>query len=158
MPASEADKHAAGDIYNTGLTLSRTGAAVSGDGRNFQWIGDVSPAASNRHAAASGPVWDDYCKRIGALVPLDTGGYLAFYDGSMSVAENYEEKTGMAITFDLKTYYSLTPGGASLVSPHGTGSLRYIDVLAVGHELFYYYEIARPDGSHELRVSVVERP
>jgi len=82
---------------------------------------------------------------------------MAFYDGSSSVAENYEEKTGIAVTFDLKTYYSLSAGGASLISPNGTGSLRYVDVLAVGHELFYYYEIARPDGSHDLRVSVVER-
>jgi len=46
---------------------------------------------------------------------------------------------------------------ATLRSPDGSGSLRYIDVLPVGHELFYYYALARPDGSHELRVSVVER-
>jgi hypothetical protein len=32
-----------------------------------------------------------------------------------------------------------------------------VDVLPVGRELFYYYEAARPDGAHELRVSVVER-
>ena len=156
-PESEAEKHAAGDIYNTGLTRSRTCAAISGDGRTFQWIGDVSPIS----AAASAPVpdsgWDTYCKRIGALTPLDSGGYLAFYDGSASVGENYEEKTGMALTFDLKTFYSLSIAGPSLVSPDGSGSLRYIDVLTVGHELFYYYEIARPDGSHELRVSIVER-
>jgi len=108
--------------------------------------------------AESRPRWDAYCQRIGAITALETGGYLAFYDGSASVSENYEEKTGMAITFDLKTYYSLSPDGPSLVSPDSTGSLRYVDVLAVGHELFYYYEIALPDGSHELRVSVVERP
>ncbi len=157
-PETEAEKHASGDIYNTGLTRSRTGAAISGDGRTFQWIGDVSPSPSGSRAAEPGLGWDTYCQRIGAIAPLETGGYLAFYDGSASVAENYEEKTGLAITFDLKTYYSLSPGGPSLVSPDGTGSLRYIDVLAVGHELFYYYEIARPNGSHELRVSVVERP
>ena len=39
----------------------------------------------------------------------------------------------------------------------GSGSLRYVDVLPVGHELFYYYEMARADGSHDLCVSVVER-
>ncbi len=156
-PESEADKHSGGDIYNTGLTRSRTGAAVSGDGRTFQWIGDVSPIASTKQSLDAAPVWDDYCRRIGALTPLESGGYLAFYDGSASVAENYEEKTGLALTFDMKTYYSLSPGGASITSPDGSGSLRYVDVLAVGHELFYYYEIACPDGSHELRVSVVER-
>jgi hypothetical protein len=148
---AQARKHASGDIYNTGLTRSRTGAAISGDGRHFQWIGDISPGtAGDRN-------WDDYCRRIGALAPIQSGGYLAFYDGSASVDENYEEKTGLAISFDLRTYYSLSPDRPALVSPYGSGSLRYIDVLSVGHELFYYYEIARPDGGHELRVSVVER-
>ncbi len=158
-------KHATGDIYNTGLTRSRTGAAISGDGQHFQWLGDVSPL-SNPLSAVSGvrnaeistaPVWDAYCKRIGSVVPLDTGGYLAFYDGSASVSENYEEKTGLAHSFDLRTFYSLSPHTPALVSPHASGSLRYIDVLPVGRELFYYYEIATEDGSHELRVSVVER-
>jgi hypothetical protein len=153
-PETEAEKHAAGDIYNTGLTLSRTGAAISGDGKNFQWLGDVSPVGS---AGADTQDWDRYCRRIGALVPMESGGYLAYYDGSASVEENYEEKTGLAVTFDLKNYYSLSTSGPSLISPHGSGSLRYIDVSAVGHELFYYYEIARPDGAHELRVSVVEQ-
>lgn len=147
-PEQQATRHASGDIYNTGLTRSRTCAAISGDGRNFQFLGDVSPAPS---------AWDAYCARIGALAPLDTGGFLAFYDGSASVAENYEEKTGLAITFDLRAYYSLTPEAPALVSPHSSGSLRYLDALPVGHELFYYYEMARPDGAHELRVSVVER-
>jgi hypothetical protein len=155
-PESEAEKHASGDIYNTGLTLSRTGAAVSGDGRNFQWIGDISPVGSNS-GGPNADGWDRYCQRIGALVGMESGGYLAYYDGSASVEENYEEKTGLAVTFDMKTYYSLSTSGPSLVSPHGSGSLRYIDVLAVGHELFYYYEISKPDGSHEMRVSVVEQ-
>lgn len=154
LPAdAQARKHAGGDIYNTGLTRSRTGAAVSGDGRTFQWIGDVSPIAPSDRPG----VWDAYCRRIGALLPLGSGGYLAFYDGSASVAENYEEKTGTAVTFDLRTYYSLSPNQPTLVSPHAGGSLRYVDVLPVGHELFYYYELARPDGAHELRAGVVER-
>ncbi|HLK59864.1 MAG TPA: hypothetical protein VKU00_25100 [Chthonomonadaceae bacterium] len=158
-PDAEARKHQTGDIYNTGLTLSRTGAAISGDGRHFQWLGDVSPglgeAAGDGKAAQ--PSWDAYCKRIGSLLPIEGGGYLAFYDGSASVAENYEEKTGLAMTFDLRTYYSLSPQQPALVSPYASGCLRYVDVLPVGHEIFYYYELARQDGSHELRVSVVER-
>ncbi|HZO91260.1 MAG TPA: hypothetical protein VFB38_23255 [Chthonomonadaceae bacterium] len=151
-PEAQARKHETADIYSTGLTRSRTCAAISGDGRHFQYLGDVSPIS---HAPT--PAWDAYCARIGALAPLETGGFLAFYDGSASVAENYEEKTGLAITFDLRTYYSLSPQGPALVSPYSSGSLRYLDILPVGHELFYYYEMARPDGAHELRVSVVER-
>ena len=171
-------KHATGDVYNTGLTLSRSAAAISSDGRTFRWIGDVSPILGSDRIFPLKPqsgdgktgrggdggseragdvAWDAYCRRIGSLLPLDSGGYLAFYDGSATVAENYEERTGMAITFDLRTYWSLSSDGPVIVSPHGTGSLRYIDVLSVGRELFYYYEMCRPDGSHELHVNVVER-
>ena len=153
-PEIQAQKHAGGDIYGTGLTRSRSGAAISGDGRRFQWLGDVSPL-SNR--AANAPGWDDYRRRLSSLVPLETGGYLAFYDGGAALSDYSEEQTGLAMTFDLKTYHSLSPDGPALCSPEGSGSLRYVDVLPVGRELFYYYEIARPDGAHELRVSVVER-
>ncbi len=152
VPAAKAgNKHTSGDIYNTGLTLSRTAAAVSGDGSAFEWLGDVSPGGG---AEKSG--WDHYCRRIGSILPIDGGGYLAFYDGSASVEENYEEKTGLAFTFDLQKYHRLGDE-CVLSSPWGSGSLRYVDVLPVGNELFYYYEIAMEDGSHELRVSVVER-
>jgi hypothetical protein len=153
-----ARRHASGDIFSTGMTLSRTGAALSGDGRHFQWLGDVSPRTDfTTPGAPSEGAWDFYCQRIGALLPLGTGGFLAFYDGGASVADNYEEQTGLAMTFDLRTYYPLSRQEPVLRSPHSSGSLRYIDVLPIGHELFYYYEIARPDGAHELRVSVVER-
>ena len=178
-PDAQRSRHASGDIYNTGLTLSRTGAALSGDGRRFQVLGDVSPqnnfvprhpasasgsalpgvldASTSAAAPAGPPRWDAYCQRIGAILPLDTGGYLACYDGSASVGQNYEERTGLAHSFDLQTFHSLSPDGPALVSPYGSGSLRYIDILPVGRELFYYYEIANASGAHELRVSVVER-
>ena len=157
-PEAQERRHENGDIYSTGLTFSRSGAAISGDGRNFQWLGDVSPTfAAPKTASAAPERWDTYCRRLGGLLPMGSGGYLAFYDGGASLADNSEERTGLAMTFDLRTYHSLTPDAAALCSPHGSGSLRYVDVLPVGHELFYYYEIARPDGGHELRVSVVER-
>ncbi len=152
---SATEKHGAGDIFNTGLTRSRTGAAISEDGKRFRWIGDVSPVLPGGGAEAG--AWDSYCRRLGALTPMPSGGYLAFYDGGRSVEENYEEKTGIAMTFDLQNYLPVSIEGPALVSPYGSGSLRYIDVLSVGHELFYYYELAREDGSHELRVNVVER-
>ncbi len=161
--------HASGDIFNTGLTLSRSAAAISSDGINFRWIGDVSPTfgsesinskppfASRVDTNGLKPNWDAYCRRLGSLLPLESGGYLAFYDGSSTVEENYEEKTGIAITHDLRTYWTVSPDSPVLVSSFGSGSLRYLDVLSVGHELFYYYEICRPDGGHDLCVSVVER-
>jgi hypothetical protein len=42
------------------------------------------------------------------------------------------------------------------VSPHATGSLRYLDALDLRERLLYY-EYARPDGSHELRLSRLPR-
>ena len=156
-PEAEAHKHADGDIYRTGLTRSRSGAAISGDGKHFQWIGDISPISQYAALRHEGPGWDSYCRRISSITPLNQGGFLAFYDGGASFEENSEERTGLATSFDLRTFYSITPEIPALASPHASRCLRYVDVVPVGHELFYYYEIAREDGAHELRVSVVER-
>ena len=138
--------HATGDIYNTGTSKSCSGVATSLDGLVFTWEGDIM--------SPTGEGWDAYATRIGALVwtpPVFT----AFYDGSHDVSQNYEERTGMAVTWDLRHYTKLTPDGPCLVSPHASGGLRYIDVLRVDGRLYYYYEMARPDGSHDLRVAVV---
>jgi hypothetical protein len=35
---------------------------------------------------------------------------------------------------------------------HASGSLRYLDALIEGSR-WLYHEVARPDGSHELRLS-----
>jgi hypothetical protein len=44
------------------------------------------------------------------------------------------------------------------VSPHATGSLRYLDALDLRErKRLLYYEYARPDGSHELRLSRLPR-
>jgi hypothetical protein len=157
------EKHASGDIYNTGLTLSRSAAAISIDGVSFQMIGDVSPMPGSQRispevVSEQPGRWDYYCRRLGTILPLSAGGYLALYDGSASVKENYEERCGAAFTADLRTYYSLSPDGPTIASEAGTGSIRYVDLLPVGHEVFCYYEIARMDGSHDLCVSVAELP
>ena len=46
--------------------------------------------------------------------------------------------------------------GPIVAVPWQTGSVRYTDALRVGDSIHYYYEVVRPDGSHELRVSVVK--
>ena len=128
----------------------RSGVAISGNGRDFQWLGDVTPIGPRKE-------WDAYGRRIGALLPISSGGYMAFYDGAQTADENYEERTGLAFTSDLRTFHTLSLLSPALNSPESTGCLRYLDVLSVGHELFYYYEIARADGAHELHMSVIER-
>ena len=146
IAAAEAGRlHASADVYNTGLTKSHTGLAVSGDGLHFEWLGDVF-APRDRG-------WDAYAARIGSLLWLPPA-WLAFYDGSASVEENYEEKTGLAVSLDLRRFHRVSYEGPLLTSPHASGSLRYLDALKVGAEVYCYYEYARPDGSHELRLNV----
>lgn len=149
QPEAERERlHASGDIYNTGLTLSSSGLATGGDGRHYQWQGDIlSPRAG---------AWDAYAARLGCLVPT-AHGWLGFYDGGASVEENYEERAGLAHSWDLRAFHRLSLAGPSLTSPHGSGSLRYLDAVVFDDEIWFYYEYCRPDGSHELRLSRVKR-
>ena len=140
----EAGLHASGDAYATGKTTSHTGLATSGDGFRFDWQGDVFSPVPAR--------WDAYAARIGTVLPAGAG-FLAFYDGGASVGENYEEKCGLAVTLDLKHFHRVSVAKPFATSPHGSGSLRYLDAVSVGREVYAYYEYARPDGSHELRLS-----
>jgi hypothetical protein len=145
-PEERERMHASGDIYNTGLTLSSSGLATSGDGRRFAWQGDVLARRPGQ--------WDAYAARLGCLVPT-AQGWFGFYDGSSAVTENYEERTGLAQSWDLRHFFRLSADGPSLVAPHGSGSLRYLDAVVRDDAIYYYYEYARPDGSHELRMNRV---
>lgn len=138
--------HITADVYNTGITKSHTGLALSYDGVNFKWWGDILSPGKN---------WDAYASRISCVVYLPPV-FTAFYDGSASVNENYEEKTGIAISFDLIHYEKLTLEKPKLTSPHASGCLRYMDDVIVGEDIYYYYEYARSDGSHELRMNKVK--
>ena len=139
--------HATGDVYNTGVTTSETGLATSLDGVHFTWQGNIM---------RPGAGWDRYCTRIGSLLYVPPV-WFGFYDGSASVEENYEEQAGLAVSTDLRTFTSLTPDGPWTTSGGGSGSVRYIDVLQDGPRFLFYYEFAREDGSHDLRVAEVAR-
>lgn len=143
-PADAAAMHGTGDVFNTGTIKSCTGLAVSRNGVDFEWQGEIfgPPTAG----------WDSYASRIGSVMRVGPV-YLGFYDGSASVKENYEERTGLALSVDLRNWHRLTPEGPILTSPHGTGCLRYLDPLVVGDEVYWYYEYRRADGSHELRLN-----
>ena len=86
-PAREA-MHATADVYNTGIAKSSTGLAVSADGRNWEWQGDIFAPRERG--------WDSYCSRISSLVRVGQQ-WLAFYDGSADVSQNYEEQCGLAL-------------------------------------------------------------
>jgi len=139
--------HDTADIFNTGRTTSNTGLALSSDGVEFKWAGDV--------LSPPGTGWNAYAARATCVLYIPPV-FNVFYDGGADVGENYEEKTGLAITFDLMNYQHVTDKAPILTSPHASGSLRYMDVIRLGEDIYYYYEYARPDGSHELRVSKVK--
>jgi hypothetical protein len=140
---TNAQSHASLDIFNTGECVSATGLATSKDLEHWQWQGVVfAPDAGG---------WDRYCRRLNSVVPRD-GGFLAFYDGSAGHEENYEEKTGLAASADLRHWQSLTPEGPRLTSPQASGSLRYLEARVLDREAYLFYEFARPDGAHDLRL------
>lgn len=135
--------HGTHDVYNTGLIKSASGLATSQDGLDWQWEGSImmpTPGA-----------WDQYAARISTLwyqAPV----WMAYYDGSADVSENYEERCGVAYSSDLRTFHRVTRDGPLFRAPHGSGAVRYFDVITLDDATFVYYEMARPDGSHDLRV------
>ena len=102
------------------------------------------------------PGWDSYCSRISSLVRVGQQ-WLAFYDGSADVSQNYEEQCGLALSADLRNFTRLTVAGPVVQSGGGSRSVRYVDVVPVGEDLYFYYECARADGAHDLRLSIVPR-
>jgi hypothetical protein len=145
-PRTGATSHATLDIFNTGECVSATALATSTDLESWQWQGVVfAPGAAG---------WDRYCRRLNSV--LDLGGrFVGFYDGSAGHEQNYEEKTGLAASEDLRHWECLTPDAPRVTSPHGSASLRYMDAQVHAGEACLFYEFARPDGSHDLRLARV---
>jgi hypothetical protein len=135
------DLHATGDALSTGRTRSATGVATSADGRRWTWEGPVLlPSASG---------WDSFTARLSTAV-RDGDGWLGLYDGSATLAENYEERCGLARSRDLRHWERVSTGGPAIGTARGPGGVRYVEITAGGD---VFYEYTRPDGAHELRVT-----
>jgi hypothetical protein len=122
-----------------------TDYATSLDGVEWTWHG---------HALTPRPgEWDSRGVRVSA-VRFGDGEIVAYYDGRAGVAENYEERTGVAIGASpgaLTAIGGVPVGGA----PEGRGGLRYVDIVDLGNgRERWYYELTRPDGLHELRTEL----
>lgn len=141
--------HATGDVYNTGVTKSSSGLAISEDGIDWRWQGEIfAPSESG---------WDCWAARLGSLVHVPPV-FVGFYDGAADVAENYEERCGVCVSTDLRHFTRVSVSGPAVTSPHASGSIRYVDVVQARGAYWFYYEFTREDGSHELRVSKVAAP
>jgi hypothetical protein len=119
--------------------------ATSPDGLDWTWHG----VALGRRDGE----WDSRGVRVSSVRFTDTV-IVAFYDGRASAAENYEERTGLAIG---SKPAALAPIGVEPIaqSAEGAGGLRYVSIvdLGNGHERLYY-ELTMADGSHELRTEL----
>jgi hypothetical protein len=140
-----AQLHATRDVYNTGLTRSLTGLATSADGRRWRWEGGILGPPNDG--------WDAYATRLNSAVwrpPV----WVGYYDGSASVEENYEERCGIATGDDLTRWTTRSEAGPALESAHATRALRYASGLGFRGRTHFFFEAARADGAHELRLTI----
>src|SRR5207253_10230980 len=94
--------HSGGDALSTGAVRSETGLATSLDGVAWKWEGIVLAPSDAR--------WDRSTARLTAAV-RDGSGWLGYYDGAASLADNYEERCGIARSTDLRTWERLSHDG-----------------------------------------------
>jgi hypothetical protein len=115
--------------------------ATSPDGIAWTWRGTS--------LAGTEGSWDARGVRFTTVV-LDGSRTWALYDGRATAAENWEERTGLAVADEGR--FTAVGRVPLLQSPHPPFGLRYADVVAVpGNRARWFYEATRPDGAHELR-------
>ncbi|HVQ92755.1 MAG TPA: hypothetical protein VMU51_17105 [Mycobacteriales bacterium] len=114
-----------------------TAYATSSDGLRWDWHGTVLAGRPGR--------WDARGARLTSVLPDGR----ACYDGRATAAENWFERTGLAVPSGPPARF--TPAG-----PGPVADVRYLDILplpAGGYRI--YYEARLPDESHELRTELV---
>jgi hypothetical protein len=116
--------------------------ATSPDGLDWTWQGTaLAPRAGT---------WDARGVRISAVFRWGDD-LVATYDGRATAAENWEERTGLAL-HDGNGAFVAAGDAPLLQSPHAPFGLRYADVVALPEGgARWYYEATRADGAHELR-------
>lgn len=144
IPDSELHKIA--DASAIGLAQVYTVLLSSDDGVHFRKEHDILQPGSN---------WDRL-STVGTTVMYSSPMFVIFFDGRRDASDSYEGKAGLAITRDFVSVKKLDIFGPRFRSPYASGSLRYVDAVQLDDKAFYYYEFAREDGSHELRVNVEE--
>jgi hypothetical protein len=115
--------------------------ATSHDGVVWTWRGTALTGTEG--------TWDARGVRF-ATVVLDGSRTWALYDGRATAAENWEERTGLAVAHE--GGFTAVGREPILQSPHPPFGLRYAEVVEMpGGAARWFYEATRADGAHELR-------
>jgi hypothetical protein len=118
--------------------------ATSADGLDWIWLGTALCGRPGE--------WDSRGTRVTA-VRFAGQSVTAYYDGRATAAQNYEERTGVALGSDPAALVATSPPGAgpAVSSPYHGRGLRYLDLVDLPDgRTRLYYEMTQPDGSHAL--------
>jgi hypothetical protein len=99
--------------------------------------------------------WDQRGTRVTAIIERGDG-VVAFYDGRATAAENWEERTGIAM--GRPDHLEVVGDAPVAQAPPPYPALRYAAVVDDGDRTAVYYEVGCEDGSHELRREWFPRP
>ncbi len=136
-------------IESSTITINGDDATVlaeSDDGLIFRTLQYV-------YEAPRDDSWHGHRGRVDSRFQVD-GRWLATFSGGRSMYDNYEEPCGLMESPDPHTFGVLETDGPWVESPYGC--VRYVYALPVDRSVFFYYENTLPDGSHDMRVSVVD--
>lgn len=107
-----------------------------------------------RHGTVLAPrpgEWDARGARITAV--LSDEPLTVLYDGRARAEDNWFETTGLARGD--RDQVTADPTVDVLRSPHSDGALRYVSAVPLaGGSTRFYFELARPDGAHDLVTSL----